>query len=356
MSLLFYHNGWKTQVIVPKLYPAHKSSSNCNISRGKISIMSRIRLSRRYSLAAIKMLDGMPRGSSTLWAMRASKGFGSLSHGLDSRPIESACPPFDYSPDHVAIARRIRSAFYERLLSPQEIRVSLQYSPVCLDIEIFSSASGDVGGVFTLPDREDTKLDLDHSVTVYGHNEDGFRVDTGWPDWGNNGRGFIPNEYLERHFLTAFVINRYRLLDNHGLAQISKNKVWIRNHKWFERIDAVASMRGDMRRLFNIEIYTTGGTIAGWAHFAYDSVSKVSEVLDLFVLPEHRRMGLGTHLLQKIQDGARKAAVTGYIASHDLGQREEIVKDFLLANNFIPIIDKSKFRDCRFRIEKLPPA
>ena len=298
------------------------------------------------------MLDGMPKGSSGLWGARATKGYGALPELRDARPLTEVIPVFDYSANDISLARRFRSNFYERILSPMEIPVALQYSPVSLDIEIYDSVWSDQGGVLTLPDDENRKEDLDHSVTVYGHDKYGLKVDMGWSNWGNKGRGFIPYEYLDKHFLTAFVLSALYKLGENPQKELSRKKTKIKESKWYEYVYAVPSMRGDKRPLFNVEIYTTGGLLSGWIHFARNQDKSV-EVLDLFVLPEYRRQGIGTYLLQEAQSLLRTADVTGFIDGHDLGECEEIIKDFLLSNNLVPYVDMSQFRDCRFRIGRL---
>ncbi len=309
--------------------------------------------SGRYLHAVVKMLDGMPAGSSSLWASRGSKGYGSLPGSRDPRPlITEVIPTFDYSFADVAAARFFRSNFYERILSPKEIPIALQYGPVTLDVEIYDSAWTDQGGVLTLPDEDNKKEDLDHTMMVYGHDEHGLKVDTNWSNWGNKGHGFISYEYLDKHFLTAFILSALYKLGNNPQRELSRKKIKIKNSKWYEHTYAVPSMKGDKRPLFNVEIYTTGGLLSGWIHFAQNRDESI-EVLDLFVLPESRRQGVGTHLLQKAQALLRTGNITGYIASHDLGKREEIVKDFLLSNNLLPYVDTSQFRDCRFRIGRL---
>ena len=308
--------------------------------------------SHRYLHAATKVLDGMPKGSSSLWCTRATKGYGLLPVARDARSLTEAIPAFDYSANDIALARRFRSNFYERILSPREIPIALQYAPISLDIEIYDSVWSDHSGVLTLPDDENKKEDLDHTVTVYGHDEYGLEIGIGWSNWGNKGRGFIPYEYLEKYFITAFVLSALYKIGKNPQKELSRKRKKIKESKWYEHTYAVPSMRNDKRPLFNIEIYTIGGLLSGWIHFAHNQNRSV-EVLDLFVLPEYRRRGIGTYLLQESQALLRTATITGFITGYDLGEREEIVKDFLLSNNLVPYVDTSQFRDCRFRIGRL---
>lgn len=298
------------------------------------------------------MLDGMPKGSSSLWGTRATKGYGALPSSRDARPLTEAIPAFDYSANDIALARRFRSNFYERILSFKEIPTALQYAPISLDIEIYDSVWSDQGGVLTLPDEDNKKEDLDHTVMVYGHDEHGLKVDTNWSNWGNKGHGFIPYEYLDKYFITAFVLSALYKLGENPQKELSRKKTKIKESKWYEHVYTVPSMRGDKRPLFNVEIYTTGGLLSGWIHFARNQDKSV-EILDLFILPEYRRQGIGTYLLQEVQTLLRTTNITGFISGHDLGEREETVKDFLLSNNLVPYVDTSQFRDCRFRIGRL---
>jgi GNAT superfamily N-acetyltransferase len=311
--------------------------------------------SHRYLKAAMKRLDGMPLGSSSLWGARAPKGYGMFPQSREKNNTLEVVPEFDYSPEEVAMAKRVRANFYERILNPNEIAFALRYSPVTLDIETFSSAWGDQNGIFTLPDDEDVKEEFDHTVTVVDHDEEGLWVDTGWSTWGpNQGHGYIPFEYLDKYFITAFAFIALDHMTKEPLQTLLlKDKIKLQGRKWYMDVYAVPSMRRDDRSLFNMEIRDAGGTIAAWTHLARNADRSV-EILDLFVLPEYRRMGVGTFMFQNSQSLFKATRAHGYIASHDLiGNRDDQVREFLLSNNYLPHRDRSKFKDCRYRIEPL---
>jgi hypothetical protein len=310
-------------------------------------------LSRRYGYAAMKMLDGIAEGSSSLWAQRAYKGYGMFPAAGERQSTE--IPVFsNYSLDEVAMARRVRQNFYERILNAREIPKALQNSPVAMDIQVFSSAWTDRDGVLTIPDDEDTKEELDHTVSVYGHDPEGLRVNTHWPTWGDRGKGFIPFTYLDRHFITAFAILAFDNLCTVPRQQIlSRRKVRIRDKKWFQTIFLSPSLCGNLNPHFNMEVYTTGGTLAGWTHFVHHNELDV-EIQEIFVLPEYRRKGIGSFMFGEVHSFSSVSRVSSWISAHDLiDEREEQVRSFLISNNYLPFADRSRFADCRYRIEPM---
>ncbi len=315
-----------------------------------------LQMSPRYSHAACKKIDGMPLGSASLWGARAAKAYGALPIQAEHDMTLERLPPFDYNQKQIAHARHFRSGFYERILSPNEILEALHYTPVILDIEIFDSIYNDQG-VVTLPDEnEDKKEDFNHCVNVLGYRKEtnSFFINTHWPQWGDNGFGLVPLEYLDKYFITAFAGHHLVKMSKESSRLLKlKKKVKSKLFKGSIQIFSEPSYRGDKRALFNMEVFDAGGNIAGWIHCAIDK-QKTLEVLDLFVLEEYRNRGIGSFLLRQARLSSRAKNITGFIASHDLiGEREEKLKEFLLENGLIPIVDKSAFKDCRYRIEKL---
>ncbi len=312
------------------------------------------RLSRKYGVYFAKQYDGIKEGGSSLWAVRISKGYGCFPAKQDNDL------QLGYTKEQIAMARKMRIIFYERLLDPNEIVNALYYSPVSLETDIYNSIFSDCNGVITMPDSDEKKLDIGHCFTVVGHTSEGFWVSSGWSDWGNKGIGFMPHEYLQNNFVTAFVPTlrlpnieaKYR-----GYENRVRRKIKIRGKKWLLSIDIVVSVRLLSPPLYNIEICDGSGILAGWLHCSLDK-DRTLEIFDLFVLKEYRRKGLGTFLINDITKVFFQAKeITMYIAGQDLvvDDREEIVRGFLIKNGYIPIVDRLKFRDCKYRIKKIIP-
>ncbi|RJQ35286.1 N-acetyltransferase [Candidatus Parcubacteria bacterium] len=313
--------------------------------------------SPRYVNAAVKKMDGIPEGSSTLWAQRAVKAYGVLpflnEHKLEAKN-KADYRSFDYSSTQMAIARRFRNSHYERLLSPREIIKALRYRPISVDIQIFNSIFSDLSGVVTLPDEEDKKCEFDHTINIlsYDSESDSFVFDSNnWSNWGRNGLGTVSMIYLERYFITAFVSSPVFIQG--VIVTESRRKIKLRNRKWYIATHPFYSCREDERLLYNLEVYDAGGNLAGWLHYAMNS-QNAAELLDLYVLEEYRRQGVGSFLIQEMRQHSKAKEITGFVSAHDLiNEREERVKCFLLKNGLLPMVNKSQFKDARFRLEKL---
>ncbi len=315
-----------------------------------------IRLCHRYSHAATKMLDGNMVGSSSLWAQRASKGYGHLPATRDTRPMEKF-PPFDYGSEDLRIARRVRTNYYEQISDPRHIPAALRFCPVPMDVQIFTSIWNDSSGIVTMPDEEDAREKLDHTFSVIAHDELGLHVSSGWRDWGQKSLGYIPFSYLEKYFVTAFAtITLQDMLLPQYINQklLRRSKPRIKGKKWYQRIFAVPSLVGNSQRHhLNIEIYSPENILAGWAHVAGRPKAD-AEIIELFILPEFRRRRLGTHLITLTTRCFGVQSVTGWISGHDLYDgKDDVVRSFLVSNGYLPFPDRSKFRDCRWRLESM---
>jgi len=309
-------------------------------------------ISLRYSHSILKKYDGIEKGSASLWSARLLKGFGILSESMDHN--KDLKPPYDfnYSKEQIKTARVMRSGFYERIFSHKGIISALPYSPIVLDLELFSSINGDREGVITLPDEDDKKEDFSHSVNVlaYCDTEQTLSIDTGWRNWGDKGLGKVSYEYVDKYMLSAWYSSMFALLSEKRGGYKSKNFV-INNQKWTFKVYTEFSVTNDTRRLLNLEIYNNLDELCGWVHYAYNELDTF-EILDLFILDEYRRIGLASFIINELKKASNIKRIYGHISAHDLiDERNEIVKSFFLKNDFILHIDYSHFKDCRFRFE-----
>lgn len=301
----------------------------------------------RYLHTITKSYDGIKKGSSTLWGCRMIKAYGALpikeEHDLNFKNIT-----FDYSSRQIATARKFRSGFYQRLLKPEDIKHALYYCPVPVDMEIFSCIYDDIDGEISLPDpAEDTKEETAHSVLVLAQEGEGFIVDTNWRNWGNNGLGYVSLDYLKKYFITAFADDAF--VEFTKRTYLERKKIKVNNLKYSFSLYREGSFSGDKQTIFNIEIFDAGGIFAGWIHFA--THDNVVEILDIFILKEYRRRGLGTFLLNQIIFYSKCNKITGFISGFDLlNNRDEVVKSFLIKNNLTVVVDRSRFKDCKNRI------
>lgn len=313
-----------------------------------------IHLSRRYNLSLVKAYDGGLEGSSSLWAVRMSKAYGNLSEQGDHNTNIEQFPPFNYSERQVNVAKQVRTSFYKRLINPEDIIKALHFSPVVVDLEIFDSIFFD-NGIISLPDEEDTKEELSHCVTIvnFNYQNNFFEINIGWHEWGENGFGLLPFEYLEKYLITAFAEDILIRSKHFQRREFFRKKYKVGPRKCSIFIFSGHGFLSDSRKIYNIELFSSGGDLIGWAHCAIDN-KKTLEILDLFIKMEFRRCGYGSFLIEKMIDYYSPNNITGYIDGFDLiHDREEAVKNFLLKNNLIPIPDRSQFKTAKFRIAQL---
>ncbi len=306
--------------------------------------------SPRFIHAGCKKYDGMEYGSAGIWSMRVSKLLGVLPEKDEHNHTISDNPNFDYSLQQLVLARKFRINYYERIRSPEAIKIALKHGPVILEFDFFDSIHSDVDGVLTLPDEENTKSDCAHSVMVYGYDKEAnsFNFINSWGiEWGNRGHGKISLEYLSKYFVTAFVSSP----SFYTSRLLKRKKVKIVNKNWYVHISVFTSLTGDQRRIYIFETKDMGGNLAAWSFYAVNTEG-VGEVLELFVAEQYRRQSLGSFLLFQMKYFCRTRKTIGFISSHDLiNDRDEIITSFLLKNNFYPIVDRSAFKDSRLRIE-----
>lgn len=310
--------------------------------------------STRYIHSAVKSYDGILRGSSSLWAFRMSKLFGSLPIEEEHQVQFGDDSDFDYNAKQIACAKKFRAGFYKRIFSPEDIASALHSCPVQIDIEIFESIYGDQGGIITMPDDEDEKVEFSHSVVVlkFNRTEKTFLIYTNWPWWGSNGYGLVSSEYLRKYILSAFVMTGLPKLGVRR-KEILRKKLKLAKRRYFFYIFLENYFYCDNRQQLNLEVAGPNGDLIGWTHFAV-SKKKEIEILDIFVSKEHRRKRIGSFMIKVIREYLQSSKITGYIGAHDLiDEREEILKSFFLKNELLLFVDQNKYKDCRFRIEPL---
>lgn len=316
--------------------------------------MAELSLSLRYLDSIVKRYDGTPKGSSSLWASRMLKAYGILSQKLDHHSDIDEHLGFDYSHKQVSTARVLRTAYYKRLIRPDDISKALRYCPISLDIEIFNSIFLDQDGVITMPDEDDKKEEYSHCFTVLSYEKaNGILVvhSPNWPNWGKRGVGTMPIEYLNKYFITAFAFTGFPKLAKQPRKKIHSRKFTSKGSKFYFNIFLESNFDCDNRHQLNFEVINVGGDLVGWGHFASDYSNKILEMLDLFVLEEFRRQGIASFIIKYIILFTKTKLFTGFISAQDLiGNREDIVKSFLLKNNFTVYVDKKEYKDSRFKI------
>lgn len=309
-------------------------------------------ISYYYIHSAIKKYDGIERGSSSLWGARMSKAYGSLSKKLDHHVNEESC--FDYDNRQISIARRLRSGYYERLLTISDIINALKYVPVIVDTEIFDSIFNDQDGNITMPDEDDVREHYSHSFTILkydGYNKNFIINSSGWFWWGRDGFGTMPLDYLQEYIIEAYVMTGLPKITSRKRSYLFKKKIIFNKKKYYSNLILEFNFCCDNKKRLNLEVINNGGDLIGWTHFSYDNDSRIIDILDIFVLNEYRNNDIGSYMIKEIMNFTKAKSLTGYISSYDLiKEREEVVKSFLLKNNLTVTVDRSRFKNCRLKI------
>jgi hypothetical protein len=312
------------------------------------------KFSPRYLYTITKEYDGISEGSSSLWSYRMSKAFGCLSEKLEHNSNKDNWGKFNYSTKQIATAKHLRLGFYKRIFRPIDIIKALKFCPVSIDLEIYSSINYDMDGMITMPDEDDCIEEFSHSFNILKYNQDGtFVIKSNWSNWGRNGLGIVTIDYLKKYSIAIFAGHGYPRLGVGCRQELKRMKNRINQKKYFLHIFRETSFNIDNRPQINIEVVSSGGDLVGWFHFSICQ-NKIVEIDDLFILKEYRCQGIASFLIKISQDLFNAQGFMGYISSHDLiGEREDVVKKFLLKNDLLPVVDRSKFKDARFRITLL---
>lgn len=147
------------------------------------------------------------------------------------------------------------------------------------------------GGLIPVPSERDHLLPQTHAARVFSCLPDRrlFHFSLQWPDWGDFGTGYMPYQYFDRHVFESWAIyqhpSRLRLfrlkkLDEHGHCR------WSAHDEDGHRVYAFEVRDSELDDRY------------AWA-FVIER-DEALEVEELFVRPEHRRVGHGRWLADQI--------------------------------------------------------
>lgn len=258
-------------------------------------------LSMLYAFVRSRQLEGTYPGDPATghWgttAMRVSYGWGAVSeeewpYSAGQQQWPPSEPP---GLDEKAKLNRIRR--YQRIHDSLECKYALAYwGPVQASFEITAQWLNAKNGIIELPE-EGTPVVGSHAVclTGYSDQEGMFEFINSWGEnWGDSGYGKLPYEYFDRWMLDVYISDP-------------------RHSKYPKRVSApIADIQWSVHdfaeRLFHVhELYDqeTDERLA-WA-FAMPG-EEFLNVEELFVRPQYRGRGYGTHLLKSLHDLSRMA-------------------------------------------------
>jgi GNAT superfamily N-acetyltransferase len=276
--------------------------------------------SSTYGWARARMLEGtFPANVGVFGAsvMRVHRGWGvtvkPFSYGNAAIPME---PPW-----LDAVARSSRTWAYRFLRDAGDCARCSACTPVVVGVKIGPWWKDVVGGDIPWPLNESQVIDSAHAVQIlnYDHDQKRFKFRHYWgKEWGDKGCGTIPFEYLNEHFSDGWVITSIEAniqkkwpIDREGLCWRAKDLTG----NFFYGVDAfIAGVREDR---------------PGW-FIAYRN-GDVLEVVDLFVKPAFREIGLGAFLVRNALQLARRLELLLRIWVHhpDIGGANMVKVDAL---------------------------
>lgn len=189
-----------------------------------------------------------------------------------------------------------------------------------LVFEVFKSAHHASGGVLTMPNAGEASLGL-HCVLWTGYLNNGSELTflNSWgKGWGEQGFGSVSRDYLLRYFHEAFVIRRakwgptpskFHLVAPHSMTeQEFRQRLMVTNPRFvvrerrgsgetwrYELFEASSPSTEEPVECLNIQ--NGFGMGMGWAFVRHrQAVPWITEILELFVWPTFRRMGVGSAL------------------------------------------------------------
>ncbi len=193
-------------------------------------------------------------------------------------------------------AKRNRILRYQRIHDSLECKYALAYwGPVLASFEITAQWFNAEKGIIEMP-VEGAEIVGSHGVRLTGYSdEEGvFKFVNSWgKDWGDAGFGKLPYEYFDRWMLDVYI------LDPRSLQLPSTAPAPIADMQWGGHDFA--------GRVFHVhELYDCASDERlAWA-FAMPGEDFL-DVEELFVRPQYRCQGYGTHLLKSLHGLSRMA-------------------------------------------------
>ena len=250
--------------------------------------------SRMYGYVRSRQLEGTYNDDPSIgvWvttANRINKGWGwppEAAWPYDGRaenwpPVEP--PGMDW------MAKQRRVGAYQRARSIQDMKVmTYRESLVLLAVGITDQWFNAKKGIIKMP-KKVSDINNEHSIVIIGYNDAKarFTIRNSWgAQWGDQGNGYLPYEYVEKYFSDAWAITI--LQDTYQPA--SRSGTYIFN--W-----GLPDLLGTT--MHGIEIYNcTNNEFVGWTFCLVHK--KFLDIEEFFIRPNYRNNGNGKQLLNDI--------------------------------------------------------
>lgn len=322
--------------------------------------------SPKFMYAMCKKLDGLDwqSGTTAWWGVRVDKGFGACEQILcphDSSLTETNSENLQITQEMIDNAYHNRSFAYERLLSVIDIKkvfILSKLGGASLSFVAFDGIYDAPQGHVPLPAVGEESVGV-HCVAIIGYddNHQSLVFANSWgTEWGDNGIGYLPYSYGEKYTVEcwAAVPRLYwkefsQDLGHTNFTDRKDNVIKVQLHK----IQSIVYGRSP---LWVMDLYGSDRKIMGWSHFRIVDSGNVLEIEDVFIHPQFRNQGLGTHILEVIENISRSyfiSEVRGWISVQDLiAESESIVSRYFVKAGFEIISDTKKFKGSCWEIRK----
>lgn len=249
--------------------------------------------SRLYNYIRSRQLEGTYPGDFQIGAwitssLRVAYGWGGPQE--EAWPFElllTSWPPAE-PPGLDALAKQWRSPAYQRVRTVDDARrcLALLQAPVVIAVACFKQWFKAVDGVIEMPSPLDIEVG-NHTIVLAGYDDqkERFIIRNSWGiEWGDQGYGYLPYEYIRRYTLEAWAVT--------GIDDKSET-----NHDSGRAELSWGVLGFDRKILHGYEIVDLDlDERLAWA-FSTESEDFIN-IEELFVRPVYRREGLGTSLLE----------------------------------------------------------
>ncbi len=321
--------------------------------------------SARFAYAMCKKLDGIESqaGTTAWWVVRVDKGYGICEERLcpsNTSSNETDFVDIKITKEMLENAYKYRTPAYQRIRSLNDIKkvLVLNKQEATLSFDTFQGIYDAPKGYVRLPEANEKSVGV-HCVRILGYDDvqQVLIFANSWgKKWGNKGIGYIPYSYLEKYIVEcwATMLKRHweELSQDLGTVYFTDkngNAIKVQLHK----VQPIVHGRSP---LWVLDLYGRDGEISGWSHFSIVDYGNIIEVEDIFIFPECRNLGLGTKILEMIENVARGSFISeirGWVSVQDIvEERESIVKRYFTKAGFDVIPDNTKFRGSYWRIQK----
>lgn len=258
--------------------------------------------SPQYSDIRSRQLEGTFPHDPTqgVWATsghRISRGWGMVTESdwPNCNELENWPPPEPPGLDQKA--KQYRTFYYQRVRSANQCRMLLgKGMPVCVNIEITDQWFDAPNGVVRLP-NSDEDISGSHAVSIEGFNLSHmfFHFTNSWgPEWGNEGKGVLSFEYFDRYFIEAWAQFGYGFTHDDINVTLADDLKWGLPDELATRLNLGNCLHG--REIYDSENDERLGWTFAIQRFGY------LDIEELFVKPDHRRLGYGIRLANMIKE------------------------------------------------------